>query len=89
MTGDFVSCCNPRSTFRKGFMKMAAATAAVTADEIRKARKEWDSLIWKKAILQALKRQGFDPDFVKKLEASYKSSRESFIQKFGKYVEWV
>lgn len=59
------------------------------ADEIRKARKEWDSLIWKKAILQALKRQGFDPDFVKKLEESYQSSRKQFIQKFGKYVEWV
>ncbi len=59
------------------------------ADEIRKARKEWDTLIWKKAIIQALKRQGFDPAFVKKLEESFKSSRETFIRKFGKYVEWV
>ena len=87
MTGDYVSCCNPRFTFRKGFVKMAAT--AVTADEIRKARKEWDELIWKKAILQALKRQGFNPEFVQKLESSFKSSRESFIRKYGKYTEWL
>lgn len=59
------------------------------ATEIRKARKEWDTLIWKKAILQALKRQGYDPSFIQKLEESFKSARKQFIQKYGKYVEWV
>ena len=59
------------------------------ADEIKKARKEWDTLIWKQAILQALKRQGFNPEFVQKLESSFKSSRESFFKKYGKYVEWL
>lgn len=60
-----------------------------TATEIRKAKAEWDSLIWKKAILQALKRQGYDPSFVQKLEESYKSTRTAFIKRFGKYVEWI
>ena len=59
------------------------------ADEIRKARKEWDVLIWKKGILQALKRQGYDPEFVKRLEKSFNSSQNSFYKRYGKYMEWL
>lgn len=60
-----------------------------TATEIKKARKEYNTLIWQKAILQALKRQGYDPEFVKKLENSFSSSRKHFINKYGHLVEWL
>lgn len=59
------------------------------ATEIKKARKEWNDLMWKRGILQALKRQGYDPAFVKNLEENFKLTRKRFIQKYGKYVEWL
>ena len=60
-----------------------------TAMEIKKARKEWDTLLWQKAILQVLKRQGYDPEYVKKLEKSFASSREHFLNKYGHLMEWI
>ncbi len=61
----------------------------ISSEEFRKAKKEWNELIQKKEILQGLKNRKYDPEFIRGLEERLNTQRRTFIENFGKYVEWL